>query len=151
MADSYSAKGDQNLAASAITVLEIHAVTGHLHRARLREVIVGSDDTPADVAYELTCQRTTAAGTATAVTPTALDAGAPAAYLTCGKNHTAEPTYTASTELLTLQSNLRTSQRWVAAPGFELIIPATNLAGIGGKVIHGSSTAEVSATFMWVE
>ena len=151
MADYYSAKGDQNLLGTAITALEIHAVTAHLHRARLREVLVGSDDTPADVAYELTLQRTTAAGTATAVTPTALDASAPASYLTAGKNHTAEPTYTASTELLTIQNNLRASQRWVAAPGFELVIPATNLAGIGAKAIHASSTAEISVTFMWLE
>ena len=151
MADYYSAKGDQNLTAAAITALEIHAVTGHLHRAMLREVLLGSDDTPADVAYELIVQRTTAAGTATAVTPTALDAAAPASYLTAGKNHTAEPTYTASTELLTMPNNLRASQRWVAAPGFELIIPATNLAGIGAKSLHASSTAEISVTFMWLE
>ena len=71
--------------------------------------------------------------------------------MTAGKNHTAEPTYTASTELLTIQNNLRASQRWVAAPGFELVIPATNLAGIGAKAIHASSTAEVSVTFMWLE
>ena len=151
MADQYIAKGDQNLAATAITALEVHAVTGHLHRAHVNEVLVGSDDTPADVAYEVTLQRTTAAGTATAVTPTPLDLGAPASYLTVGKNHTAEPTYTANTELMQIPLNLRATYRWVARPGGELVIPATNLAGIGAKGIHASSTAEFTVTMAWVE
>jgi hypothetical protein len=102
-------------------------------RPAIYDVIVGSRAAVADQACTYDFQRFTAAGTTTPVTPVALNPSDPASLAAGGHTATAEPTYTASTILLKFSVNQRATFRWVAAPGGELVSPATAANGIGFK------------------
>ena len=151
MSAKYSASGSQNLASSAITALGLSAATASLRRAFISEFMIGDVGTPADNAVLHTAQRFSAAGTSTPVVPTRLDLADPESDTVAGENHSAEPTYTATEELLEIPMNTRATFRWVAAPGYELIIPATNAAGIGWHALHASATTEWRVTAAWRE
>ena len=97
-------------------------------------------------------QRFSADGTAgAAVTPVALDFNVPVAISTSGENYSAEPTYTANEILLNIRANQRATQRWVASPGGELMIPALAGDGLGMQPSHASHTGDVVATFHFEE
>ena len=102
-----------------------------MRRIRIGFLSFGSEATPADAAIQLVAQRCSTTGTRTSVTPAALDAADAACVATAGENHTVEPTYTANTILLNIPVNQRATLQWQAAPGGELVIPATANAGIG--------------------
>ena len=100
-------------------------------RLFVHDVMFGSEATPADAAILWKIERCTAAGTSTAVTIAYLDPADSASEYDAGENHTIEPTYTASTILLHVPLNQRATFRWVAAPGFELVMPQTASNGFG--------------------
>jgi hypothetical protein len=114
-------------------------------RFRLYDVLVGSEASPADNAFLYVFQRCTAAGTTTGVTPRNLDPASATTELDAGQNATVEPTYTASTELLFIPVNQRATMRWVAAPGCELVFPATASNGVGIQT-PTSSAVVITAT-----
>jgi hypothetical protein len=120
-------------------------------RPAVYDFFFGSNATPADNALNWLMERYTAAGTATAVTPQALDSGDPAATATAGENHTAEPTYTSNAVMLNISANQRSTQRWVASPGGEIICPATAANGVGVEPVHASFTGEVQCTIHYEE
>lgn len=120
------------------TILELRSTTAI--RPRVYDILVGSYATPADNAGRYVFQRTTTAGTATSVTPQALDSGDPAATATAGMAHSGEPTYTSNAILLGVSMNQRATFRWVAAPGSELVLPAAaNGLGMLVKEVGGSA------------
>lgn len=149
MGRRYSIDGAQAVASPTDTVLGITTTTAI--RPALYDIIFGSNATPADNALQWLLQRSTAAGTSTAVTPQALDSGDPAATATAGENHTAEPTYTSNAILLNISANQRSTQRWVASPGGEIILPATANNGAGMQPVHASFTGEVQVTIHYEE
>lgn len=102
-----------------------------VRRIKIYDVMFGSEATPADAAILWKMERCTAAGTSTAVVPQALDAADGAALTVGGENHTIEPTYTAASLLLHVPVNQRATFRWVAAPGGEIVTPATAANGVG--------------------
>lgn len=106
-------------------------------RPKVYDLILGSDATPADNAAEYNLQRYTTAGTpAGAVTPQLLDPGDPASLATAGQGvYSVEPTYTANAIMLMWAQNQRATFRWVAAPGGEIILPATAANGVGVRAI----------------
>lgn len=114
-------------------------------RAKLYDLTVGSEATPADGVFRWVVQRCTAAGTGTGVTPQPLDPADAATEMDAAENHTIEPTYTASALLLVIALNQRATFRWVAAPGGELVIPATASNGLGLQT-PTAATVAVSAT-----
>src|SRR5579883_1595852 len=124
----YSINGSITAAASK-TILGVTATAAV--RPTIYDVMLSSNATPADNSSEWQLLRYTAAGTSTAVTPTALDSGDPASTSTAGKAHSAEPTYTAGSVLLDIALNQRATVRWVAAPGSEIASPATASNGLG--------------------
>ena len=133
------------------TVLNVFQ-TSNTVRGRLYDVIFGSSATPADNAITWRLSKSTAVGTeGTGVVPTALDSGDPAALYDGAQDHSAEPTYTAATELLEIPLNQRATFRWVAAPDGEMIGPATANNGFGIAAIHASFTGATEATFHWQE
>lgn len=106
--------------------------------------------TPADNAIQWLVRRSTAVGTEGAgVTPHALDDGAPASLADGAEDHTAEPTYTAGSEVFDQIINQRATYTFIAYPGGELVAPASANNGFGWTAIHGSYTgsAQVSAHF----
>jgi hypothetical protein len=132
MPKSYSINGNlTNTASSTAPLLNI--VGGTTVRVKIYDLCMGSDATPADQATKYALQRSTTAGTTptTAITPQALDAADPAA-VAVGNQGTfaANPTLTANAFLLQWSQNQRATYRWVAAPGKELIVPATSANGI---------------------
>ena len=149
----YSASGSQNLPASStpITALTI-ASQSTVHRNIIYDIVIANVGSPADLMTLHTIQRITNPGTAgSAVTPSLLDIADRASQSAVGENHSSEPTYTSATELLEIPLNHRATFRWVAAPGGEIITPATNNAGIGAKAAHASADTEWRVGCMWEE
>ena len=134
----YTISGDQN-AAATITILGMTSAT--TIRPSLYFLTVGSAATPADQASSFKCLRFTAAGTATAFTPIAHDPADPAALAAGGYNHTVEPTYTASSDLLHFSLNQQNTYKWETLPQFGLKAPATAANGIGLRFIVATGTA----------
>jgi len=146
----YSASGSQTLTTSAVTALGL-AAQSTAHRSMVYEMWFGNIGAPADLVTVHTVQRTTTDGSGTGVTPTAIDMADRASQSKCLENCTTEPTYTANQELLEVPLNHRATFRWVAAPGGELITPATNNFGVGFKAIHASATTDFRMGAMWEE
>jgi hypothetical protein len=102
-----------------------------LKRIRIGDVIWGNSGTPADAAYSLAAQRSTAAPSGgTAVTPQPLDPADGAASGLSMDGAVTNGTLTANAFLLNIVLNQRSTFRWVAREGKELVIPSTNANGI---------------------
>ncbi|UOF78683.1 hypothetical protein [Caudoviricetes sp.] len=147
MGRRYSIDG-QDTNTAATTILELRSTTAI--RPAIYDLISGSDATPADAAVEVNLQRTTTAGTSTAVTPQALDSGDPSATATAGEAHSAEPTYTASAVLLNFMQNQRATFRWVSAPEGEIKLPAA-ANGVGCLSVTVSSAFNQGLTIHYLE
>jgi hypothetical protein len=114
-------------------------------RLKFYDFMFGSEASPADNAFLYIVQRCTALGTSTGVTPSPIDPADAATESDAGENHTIEPTYTANLVLLAIALNQRATFRWVAAPGGELVTPATASNGLGVQTPTSSAVA-ISAT-----
>ena len=154
----YTASGTQTLQATDDASTDATALTiaaqSTVHRNSIYEIWFGNIGAPADLVSVYTVSRITAATTTaigTTVTPTLLDMADRASQSKCLENCTTEPTYTANQELLEVPLNHRATFRWVAAPGGELITPATNNFGVGFKAIHASATTDFRMGAMWEE
>jgi len=154
----YSASGTQTLQATDDASTDATALTiaaqSTAHRNWIYEIWFGNIGTPADQVSVYTVSRITAATTTaagTTVTPTLLDMADRASQSKCLENLTTEPTYTANQELLEIPLNHRATFRWVAAPGGEIVTPATNNFGAGFKSIHASATTDFRMGALWLE
>lgn len=121
----------QRTASTSASLGSLTADSTRPRRLRVYDAVVGSEATPADAALLWTFRRCTAAGTSTSVTPQNLDPASSTTEYDAGENHTVEPTYTAGAILLNIPLNQRATFRWVAAPGGELVMPATAANGFG--------------------
>lgn len=119
-------------------------------RGKFYDIIFGSEASPADNAFQYVVQRCSAAGTSTSVTPSPIDPADAATESDAGENHTIEPTYTAGLVMLSISVNQRATFRWVAAPGGELVYPATASNGFGIKT-PTASTVAITATVHYAE
>lgn len=118
-------------ASTTLSLGSVNAASSGPRRAKVYDVVIGSEASPADNAFLYLLQRITTAGTSTAVTPSPLDPADAASGMTAGQNHTIEPTYTAGLVMLRLPLNQRATFRWVAGQGGELVYPATASNGFG--------------------
>lgn len=150
---SASAGTQQNLTTTYKTLMSLTAATGAttLRRAYIYDAMFGADGTPADNVITYKMDRQSTVGTGTSATGTGLDAADAASLITGNVNSTIEPTVTANTQLIEIPMNQRASYRWVAAPGGELIVPATNTTGIGARAKSPAYTSTVAATLHWWE
>lgn len=134
------------------TLLAITAQTTSLRRSKIYDMTFGTLGTPADQSYEWDISRQTAVGTSSVVVPVPLDPADAAAFTVGSANFTAEGTITAVSSVFYLGTNQRASYRWVAAPGSELVGPATNLAGFALRTRSVSGgTATATAQFWFQE
>jgi len=131
----------QRTASLSASVGAISAPGSGMRRFKILDFDVGYEGTAADVAARLDLQRSSAAGTSTAVTPQPKDLADAAAVTVAGQNHTIEPTYTANAFMRSIAFNQRSYVRWVAAPGDEIVIPATANAGLGFATPVGPTVA----------
>ena len=149
----YHAKGDQTLTTTNTTALTVASNATTAQRNYIDEYILSVQLTPSDSQISWTIQRCTALGTNTAVTPAGADDGGDrAAQALIGKNHTAEPTYTANAFIVeAMNLNARATYRWVAPPGGSIVTPATAANGLGWMALHASRTEDVGVQSHWVE
>jgi hypothetical protein len=143
----------QALTTTYKTLASLTAATGAttLRRAWLYDVMFGTDGTPADQVLSYKVDRQSTVGTGTGATPAPLDAADAAALITTTLNNTIEPTVTSATQLIEIGVNQRASYRWVAAPGGELIVPATNTNGLGFRAKSPAYTGTAMCTLHWWE
>lgn len=140
----------QRTASSTLSVGNITAPGSAMRRFRVYFAQFGCEGDAADNEFLWTLQRCTTAGTRTSVTPMPLDPADAAAATTAGENHTVDPTYTANEILLNTPLNQRATYQWQAAPGGELVVPATANAGLGLKTPTMTALA-VTAQFHFEE
>ena len=143
----------QAISSSYKTLVSLTAATGAttLRKAWVYDIMVGADGTPADNALVYKVDRQTTVGTGTAATASPLDAGDAAALITETVNNTVEPTVTSATQMFELAVNQRASYRWVAAPGGELVVPATNTTGLGLRAKSAAYTGTTTGTLHFWE
>lgn len=139
----------QTAAGSTLTILQLVAAT--TTRGWIYDILIGSDATPADVATEFNVIRGTVSGTGTAVTPRALDPGNPAALLAGEGGTFTGQTKTANSAMLNIALNQRATFRWVAAPGGEIVVPATSDNWVGVESIASGGTPNINCTIHFEE
>jgi len=97
-------------------------------------------------------QRITALGTeGSGVVPAPVDAGAPASILDGAENHTAEPTFTAATELWEEDLHIRSTGQIQLQPDSWYKVPAALNAGIAIRTFSANYVGGARATFSFVE
>lgn len=152
---STSGGGTQLTASSTYgAMITLGCSTTSLTRGKLYDVLVGTSGAPADNYMEFQiCRVTTVstgvAGGTTIVAPP-LDSNDRAAISLAQVNSTGTPTVTVP-NLWYIGMNQRASYRWVAAPGSELIWPATASNGVSLQTRSGAYTGNVTGTGMFVE
>jgi hypothetical protein len=132
MARSYSVVFDNIAAQNSTTVPQAQLVATAAVRPKLYDLMLGSPSTPSDQAASWVLRRSTTASTGgTAVTPAPIDPGDPVSITTAMiAPSMSAPTLTAGATLLQWAQNLRATFRWVAAPGKEIVAPATAANGL---------------------
>lgn len=147
----YAATG-RRASGTNLTVLTVGNPGSGPKRARLFELQLSSRDTPVDQALNFAVLRATALGTSTAVTPEKFDPADAAAVMLAGEAHSAEPTYTAGSELIDQAFNLKAIFRFVTAPEWGFVIPATASNGLGVRSLAVSSgTPNIECTVHFEE
>lgn len=150
-----AAPAQQNLGSSSKTIHQLTAATATLRRAFIYEFDIGADGLPnsTDCAIVWDVSAQTSLGTGVTMTANALDQADAATGSVNTGNHTAEPTTTAQGQRWQLAANQRASYRWVVAPGGpgELVVPATNIAGLGIRAKSSTYASTAVATMLYRE
>lgn len=130
-----------------------------LRRAKIYDLLVGTNGTPADNNMVWSFQRATA-GTTSAYSgylssvALAIDQADSLPAMAVWANSSAETayTFTATNFPLYVGVNQRASYRWVAAPGSEIVVPAVSSAGVVLRVKSPSGyTGTATGSVMWSE
>lgn len=114
-------------------------------RFKIYDVLIGTNGTPADNFIEWDISRVTASSTSTIITPMPLDQ-ADAASLTVATANSSTHAVITSGSLFYVGVNQRASYRWVAAPGGELVAPATSSNGFQLRTRSGGYTGTATGT-----
>jgi hypothetical protein len=120
-------------------------------RLEMYMLVLSSAATPADSAIEWIVQKTSTAGTSTAVTATDVDDASNTPVAVAGQTFTAEPTAVANTILLDIGLNQRSPYTIVLGQGYEWPVANTASRGISIGAKHPSATPTVIATGYWRE
>lgn len=139
-----------NTSQGATISITASSTSGPLRRGKVYDVLVGTAGTPADAYVEWSIARITTNSTATAFVATPLDPADGTALSVVTINSTTMGTVTAGSELWYVGVNQRASYRWVAAPGSELVWPATSSNGLVLRA-KGSATVTPTGTILFQE
>jgi len=150
---STSGGGTQQATAAAYTgaLLGITSSGTTLKRAKIYDVLIGTNGTPADNFVEWDISRVTASSTSTALAPTALDSADSASLLNVTVNSSTFGTITTGSNVFYIGVNQRASYRWVAAPGSELVSPATSSNGFQLRCRSAAYTGTATGTILFQE
>jgi hypothetical protein len=120
-------------------------------RGKVYDVLIGTNGTPADNFVEWDISRVTASSTATVLAATALDSADAAAITNVTVNSSTAGTITSGSNVFYVGVNQRASYRWVAAPGGELVWPATSSNGFQLRARSGGYTGTATGTIHFEE
>jgi hypothetical protein len=121
-------------------------------RARIYDVILGSRSAPSELAGQFDLVRTTDLGTGgadlseNALDP--LDDGSNGNF-GVGAPFSVEPTVTVNSALVSFGIRQRSTVRWFALHGRELVVPKTLNAGIAVRSIAHGGAPNVNVTMIW--
>jgi hypothetical protein len=127
-------------AANVQSVGVLTAAAASPRRVKIYDWSFGSNATPTDVMFEHIAQRCTTAGTGASVTPRALDTADSQVTTVLNDTITADPTLVAGAIMLRKPLHHRSTFRWVAPPGAELVIPGTASNGFMLGLIAATTT-----------
>ena len=150
MPGRYAATGTQTAVTATPGDSALAIEGGADQRPQIYDWTSGFGGAPADNAISLRVQRTSAAATGTPVTAEPLDAADPASRASVNEEITVEGTL-AGVAIFEQIMNQRANYRWVAAPGGEIVIPATANAGVSFAAFHGTYTEEHSVSMHYVD
>lgn len=120
-------------------------------RFKIYDILIGTNGTPADNYVEWDVSRVTTNSTATTLTPQPLDMADATSLTTTTVNSSTFGTITTGSNVFYVGVNQRASYRWVAAPGGELVSPATSSAGFQLRVRSGAYTGTATGTIHFEE
>lgn len=132
------------------SVIGMTSSSATLRRGKVYNVIVGTNGTPADNFMEWDISRVTTNSTATVVAAPPLDAADGAAVTNVTVNSSTHGTI-AVPNIWYFGANQRASYNWVAAPGSELVWPATSSNGFQLRQRSGGYTSTVGCTIFFEE
>lgn len=142
----------QNLTTTYVgAIIGLTGANAAPRRIKIYDLLIGTNGTPADNFIEWDISRVTLASTATSATPQPLDIADATSVTTTTVNSSTFGTVTANSNVFYLGANQRASYRWVAAPGGELVSPATSSAGFQLRARSGAYTSTVTATIHFEE
>ena len=133
------------------SVLGVTGANSSPRRVKVYDLLIGTNGTPSDAAMEFAIDRVTTNSTSTVLAATPLDQADAAAVSTCTVNSSTFGTIVASNEVFYIGINQRASYRWVAAPGSELIAPATSSAGFQLRTRSGGYSGTVTGNWLFQE
>lgn len=120
----------------------IYQPAAALKRIKLGDLFFGVTGAPADAAVSIAIQRSTAVPTGgTVVTPQALDPADGTASALSMDGTVTNGALTANAFMLNIGLNQRSTVRWVAREGKEIIVPVTNNVGVHLLTPIGSALA----------
>lgn len=121
-------------------------------RAKIYYFTVSAGGTMADVVCHYILQRSSAVGTeASGVVPENLDSGAVQGDYDAGQDHSAEPTYTAATEMWEQDVHVRALAQVQLQPDGWISLPGTQNNGAGIVVYSASYTGIAHCTVHYEE
>lgn len=140
----------QRTASAALDVGSLLTAAAAARRFKLYDIIVGSEASPADFAFLWQVFRRTGTATAgTAPSVTTLDQGDTiASTLVANQAPTVNGAGGSTAPLLSIPLNQRSTFRWVAAPGSELVTNATASQGYGIATPTAGALVAVSASLL---
>jgi len=148
---SATTPSQQNISTTFKSQVELaSAATG---RGQIFELNVGADGPPnaTDCQIIYDCSRKTVVGTGVTGIINPMNPADPAARTTCIINSTIEPTVTANSMVWSVMLNQRASQRWIAAPGYELIWPNTSANGLTCRALSPTYAAPVGVAVYFTD
>ncbi len=150
---SSSSGGTQQPTAAAYTgaILGLSSSTTTARRFKIYDVLIGTNGTPADNFVEWDISRITASSTTTVLAATALDSADATALTVATVNSSQFGTITTGSNVFYIGVNQRASYRWVAAPGGELVAPATSSNGFQLRARSAAYTGTCTGTFNFEE
>lgn len=138
----------QRTASATLDVGSVICGAANPRRFKVYDILVGSEATPADNAFLWEIYKRTGTATAgTAPTITPLDeSDTDASEMVANQAPTTNGAGGSVTKL-TIPLNQRATFRWVAAPGGELVAPATASNGLAAATPTAGGLVAVSASF----
>jgi hypothetical protein len=147
------------ITAACSAILNPPVAGGMLRRGKLYDILIGTNGTPADNFLEFDVARTTVQGASAVILGTlssissalGLDTADTGCAAFTMNNSSVETTITTGAEVWYVGINQRASYRWVAAPGSELVWPATSSAGFAVRARSAAYTGTATATLLFQE